>query len=168
MRLKEPSPVASPRLLAPEPSGWIRPRVRPGFLIVVQCGKNDGQNKLRDGRRHDDRDWFGPGGIRGLVMTTRIIVNHDDPTFVEALAAALRAKGCDVVTGADPAETARTPRIAGILELTISQARTRYRGVRIRVTGLPGNSDYAGALGHFLKVPVAVADVVKALEMFNV
>ena len=65
-------------------------------------------------------------------MATRIIVLHDDGEFVEALADTLRADGCDVVIGADPNAKIPAPRIAGALELTASQSKGRYPGVRIR------------------------------------
>lgn len=101
-------------------------------------------------------------------MAARIIVVHDDPAFVEALSGTLRAKGCDVVTGADPDATIPPPQIGRTLELTISQSKKRYRGVRIRVTGLPGHGAYAGALGSFLGEPVTVADVIETLARFDV
>ena len=101
-------------------------------------------------------------------MATRIIVNHDDPAFVQPLTDLLRAKGCDVVTGIDPVETTRSPRIAGTLEITISQSKRQHPGVRIRVTGLPSHGDYAGMLGNFLGEPITVAGVMAALARFNV
>jgi hypothetical protein len=82
-------------------------------------------------------------------MATRIIVLHDDGEFVEALADTLRADGCDVVIGADPNAKVPAPRIAGALELTASQSKGRYPGVRIRVTGLPTDGRYVGMPGHF-------------------
>jgi hypothetical protein len=101
-------------------------------------------------------------------MATHIIVNHDDQAFFEALADSLRAKGCDVVAGTDPAGPIEAPRITGTLELTVAQSTGSYPGVRIRVTGLPTEGRYAGVLGSFLREPVTVADVVQALGLFNV
>jgi hypothetical protein len=105
---------------------------------------------------------------QGATIATRIIVNHDDPAFAEALTDLLRAKGCDVVASADPDAAVPAPRNAGILELTVSQSKRQYPGARIRVTGLPGNSDYAGMFGNFLGEPVTVAGVMAALVRFNV
>jgi hypothetical protein len=101
-------------------------------------------------------------------MATRIVVNHDDPAFVEALADTLRANGCDVVTGTDPPATVGPPQVASALEISVSQSKGRHRGIRIGVTKLPMHGQYAGMLGHFLGEPVTVADVVEALARFRV
>jgi hypothetical protein len=99
-------------------------------------------------------------------MVARITLVHGDPIFAGSVANALRAKGHEVLTFSDPAFAVPPPRVTDGLEIVITQATGRYCGVRVRVTGLPKDKPYAGALSQFLSEPVEVRDVVRALALF--
>jgi hypothetical protein len=103
----------------------------------------------------------------GRLMPTRVIVIHDEPAFRDALAAALRDAGYEVVAIDDPAFVVSPPRGANQLEITISHGKGAFPGLRIRVTGFLTGEPYAGPLGQFLGEPVKVADVVRALRPFE-
>jgi hypothetical protein len=100
-------------------------------------------------------------------MPTRVIVVHDEPAFRDALVAALRDAGYEVVAIDDPAFVVGPPRGADQLEITISRGKGTYPGLRIRVTGFRPGEPFAGPLGQFLGEPVQIGDVVRALRHFE-
>jgi hypothetical protein len=90
-------------------------------------------------------------------MPLRVLVVHDDHTFVDSVTDALRAKGHEVI--ADPHFEPGPPQKSDIFEVAISQAKGAPKGLRFRVIGL-------GALGAFLHEPVTVEDTVRTMESF--
>jgi len=99
-------------------------------------------------------------------MAARFTLVHADPMFCEALALALRAQGHKVLTITDPDFNVPPPRRADVLEIAVTQATGEHKGVRIRVTGIPTEGPYAGALGQFLADPVDIATAMEAIKMF--
>jgi hypothetical protein len=101
-------------------------------------------------------------------MPMRIVVVHDDHAFLDLITAALRDAGHEVEAHLDQAFEVFPPKASDRLELTIYQAKGSYRGMRIRVTGLPVSQSYAGALGLHLAEPATVSDVMDAVRRFGV
>ena len=99
-------------------------------------------------------------------MPAHITLVHGDPIFAGSLALALRSEGHEVQTFTDPGFVVPPPQSTDGLEITITQATGRYRGLRIRVTGLPRGEPYAGPLGQFLADPVDVAGAIAAVRSF--
>jgi hypothetical protein len=101
------------------------------------------------------------------LMPTRVRGVHDEPAFRDALAAALRDAGYEVVAIDDPAFVVGPPRDADQLEITISRRKGAYPGLRIRLTGFRTSEPYAGPLGQLLAEPAQIADILQALRPFE-
>jgi DNA-binding NtrC family response regulator len=113
-------------------------------------------------------------------MGTGIIVVHDDPAFVDQVAAGLRTAGHDVTTFSDPLvawDTMHTGRHFDVLITRIefqpgrsngvalaNMARAKSPGIHVVFTALPHYAADAEGLGLFLPMPVDAADVSEAVR----
>ena len=101
------------------------------------------------------------------MRRARIHLAHQDAAFAERLAAALQAEGHEVVRVGDQNLAVPPPGAFDGLEIAITQATAgRYQSLRIRVTGIPKDKPYAGALGQLLAEPVDVERAIAAVKLF--
>jgi hypothetical protein len=96
-------------------------------------------------------------------MTTRVILKHDDASFVERLSSVLRADGHEVIF---PDQAVAGPTPSGMVEVTVNQKTGTYPGVRIMLTGATG-ALYPGGLATFLAEPVTPEGVAGAVRRFG-
>jgi DNA-binding NtrC family response regulator len=110
-------------------------------------------------------------------MPAHIVVVHDDLTFLEPLATALRAESHEVVAFDDPISAWDALRTGSQVELLITRvqfpagkphgialaqwARSSLPDIRVLFTALPGMETYAEGLGMFLPMPASVPQVVE-------
>lgn len=99
-------------------------------------------------------------------MSARIVVVHDDVEFLTSLAASLRDEGHEVETYIDQAFVPFPPKLSDKQELTIYRATGTWRGLRVRITGVPAGQFHAGLWVRHLVEPANVADVVQTVRFF--
>ena len=96
----------------------------------------------------------------------RILLVHDDPEFLAALAASLREKGHRVAAFDELVIPVDRPRVSDILEVAIVQTKGENPGIRLRVIGQPKGMRYSATMDRFLADPVTALDVKRALRKF--
>jgi DNA-binding NtrC family response regulator len=118
--------------------------------------------------------------IRSNVVPARIVVVHDDSSFLEPLAATLRVRGHEVAAFHDSMLAWDALEAASKIELLITRiefARGKPHGValahralanrpavRVLFTESPELQPFAADLGAFLAVPITPAEVVREVN----
>jgi len=113
--------------------------------------------------------------MKGIAMPGSVIMVHDDPSFVEEAAAALKLAGQDVVTFGDPndALTALENERFDILITRVRfapgrpngvalarMARLKRPGIKVLFTVAPENVQYTEGLGEFVSAPIDIPKLV--------
>jgi hypothetical protein len=97
-------------------------------------------------------------------MLARILVVLDDLAFADDLATVLRLDGHEVVVFASLTLARKAQRVAGKLEIQITQVDASPPGIRIVATLIPDPAAYTGGWGTFVAEPLSVEDVAAALR----
>ena len=113
-------------------------------------------------------------------MPGRIVIVHDDPAFVDQIATALKLGGHRVATFIDPLVALDGLEAAPSVDLLITRvqfpagkphgialalmARRRCPGLKVLFCALPEFQKNAEAFGEFLPTPIAVPDLLDAVD----
>ena len=116
---------------------------------------------------------------RGKPIAGRVVVVHDEPSFLDPLVTSLKAAGHDVAAFADPVLAWEALRIASEVEILVTRvqfgadkphgvalarwARERCPAVRILFVALPEFQADIEDLGVLLPRPVSVPEVAEAV-----
>jgi len=116
-------------------------------------------------------------------MPATVIMVHDDPSFVEEAATALRSAGHDIVTFADPTQalTALENRPFEILVTRVRfpagqpngvalarMARLKRPGIEVLFTVAAENIEYTEGLGEFVAAPIDIRELVAMVNKLAV
>ena len=118
---------------------------------------------------------------KGKPIAARVVVVHDEPSFLDPVVASLRAAGHDVAAFADPVLAWEALRLSGEVEILVTRvqfgadkpngialarwARERCPAVRILFVALPDFQPDVGNLGVLLPRPVTVPEVAEAVGL---
>jgi ActR/RegA family two-component response regulator len=121
--------------------------------------------------------WRKPYGPRRSAMPARIVIVHDDPAFIDALA---RKLGPDVAWFAEPLAALAALKSANTIRFLITRlsfadrqpvglslarlAREARPDVRVVFTGMPEHREYARGLGEFIPEPADATHVGMVIE----
>ena len=105
-----------------------------------------------------------------------VILVHDDPSFIEEAAAALRTAGHDVATFMEPMEALNALEAAQRFKILITRVRfapgkpngvslaqmaqAKQSGIKVLFTVAPENIEYTEGIGEFVAAPIDIPQLV--------
>jgi DNA-binding NtrC family response regulator len=112
-------------------------------------------------------------------MPARVVVVHDEPEFLDAVATALESAGHQVATFPDPMAAWDAMEAAQEVEVLVTRvqfepgrsngialaaiARLKRPEIRVLFAALPQHAPHTDGLGTFMSMPIPVPEVVEAV-----
>lgn len=112
-------------------------------------------------------------------MPARVMIVHDDPTFIAMAIAALKLAGQDAIAFTDPMAALDALDAAKTVEILVTRvifgprrphgislarlAQRRRPTIRVLFTALPEFAESVRGIGEFLPMPVRMPDFVEAV-----